>query len=294
MRHSATVNETWPDCAHQRKPNGQLRPLLIRAGLVAVVASCAVFWWLRPSASAREPATTIRREAASTSVDPLGDLARKIQVQQAAASSASPPPAESISTAVPAPPADRTSTASEQGTGSQDDAKAGVPAAVGENFVYLQLASFRLRETADQVAAELVGKGLRAVSVPYGMVKGEWWHAVRVGPYGKRIDAEKERLALSGQYRDESIIVPRTRGSFHIRAASFQKKENAERLSRQLCNRGHRARVLGLQNPQISPWFGVYIGAFETRQDAVEYLELLQSRDAVVGEVVSFAAAASQ
>jgi cell division septation protein DedD len=73
------------------------------------------------------------------------------------------------------------------------------PSAPGEEVVYrVQAASFRKADDADQLRALLLLQNL-PVEMSTSQVKGQRWHRVVVGPFARKLDAERARTKLREQ-----------------------------------------------------------------------------------------------
>ncbi|MFC1643300.1 SPOR domain-containing protein, partial [Myxococcota bacterium] len=61
--------------------------------------------------------------------------------------------------------------------------------ASSDGAFYVQVASFEVKERADQRARALRDQGVSASSFAYGGPKAGWWHVVRIGPFQNRPEA---------------------------------------------------------------------------------------------------------
>jgi len=153
---------------------------------------------------------------------------------------------------------------------------------------FIQVASLRLKETADDLAADLRKQGHPAQSVPYGQSGGKWWHVVRIGPFQTRVEAEARRLALDPVSRGSATVFPRARGHFHVQVASLRSRDRAVEVLNQLLQRGYVARVSAVQGADGGRWHCVRVGPLDSRSEAEQLRALLKSRDGVDGQVIPF------
>jgi cell division septation protein DedD len=154
---------------------------------------------------------------------------------------------------------------------------------------HIQVASLRVKETADELAASLRKQGFRARSDPYGFSKADWWHVVRIGPFQTRVAAEGRRLQLGPVQRATAVVLPRARGKHHVQIASLQSNEQAIQLLERLQQRGHSARITTVGETGQGRWHCVRIGPFDSRQEAEDYRALLKAREDIDSQVVPFA-----
>ena len=75
----------------------------------------------------------------------------------------------------------------------------------------VQAASFEIDIEADQLRAGLLLQGLPATSVPT-QVAGKPWFRVMVGPYDRRVEAQRALTNLRNQGFDAIILTQRTTG----------------------------------------------------------------------------------
>ena len=126
--------------------------------------------------------------------------------------------------------------------------------------------------------------GFRAKSSPYGLSRGKWWHVVRIGPFGDRVDAERRRLDLAREQRYRAKVIPHARGPFFVQVASLLSRDKARSLAKRLGHQGHHARAVTVSTPEGKHWHGVRVGPFDTRDEASSYRDLLSEpeRDGTV------------
>ncbi len=160
-----------------------------------------------------------------------------------------------------------------------------VPATAGA--FYVQLASYRTKETADAHAQALAGRGFSAQSIAYGGPEAGWWHAVRLGPFDDRAAAEKSRFDLELADRRAAYVLPRSNGKFHVQVASFAEQAEAERVAKSFNADGHATKVTRVKMSG-SYWHCVRIGPFDTREEAVAYKALVPDIPGSQSTVIPF------
>lgn len=161
------------------------------------------------------------------------------------------------------------------------------PASVGA--YYVQLASYHTKERADAQAAELKARGFKAQSAAYGGPEAGWWHAVRLGPFAERAEAEKQRFNLPIHERRSAYVLPRSNGKFHVQVASFAEKEEAEQVMKTFAAQGHSTKVTRVRMSGTY-WYCVRIGPFDTREEAAAYKALVADIPGSESTVIPFAA----
>ncbi|HEU5075570.1 MAG TPA: SPOR domain-containing protein [Polyangiaceae bacterium] len=169
--------------------------------------------------------------------------------------------------------------------GAPPAADALVPATAGA--FYVQIASYRTKETADTHAQALASRGFSAQSVAYGGPAAGWWHAVRLGPFEDRAAAEKSRFDLEVADRRAAYVLPRSNGKFHVQVASFAEQEEAEQVAKSLSSNGHATKVTRVKMSG-SYWHCVRIGPFDTREEAVAYKALVPDVPGSQSTVIPF------
>jgi len=152
---------------------------------------------------------------------------------------------------------------------------------------YVQLASYRTKETADEHAKALVARGFSAQSIAYGGPAAGWWHAVRLGPFEDRVSAEKSRFDLEPSDRRASYVLPRSNGKFHVQVASFAEREEAEQVAKTFSASGHSTKVTRVKMSG-SYWHCVRIGPFDTREEALAYKALVPDVPGSQSTVIPF------
>ncbi len=164
-----------------------------------------------------------------------------------------------------------------------------VDASDSEQGFHIQVASLKVKETAEGLAESLRKQGFRARSDPYGFSRSNWWHVVRIGPFSTRIAAEGRRLQLGPVQRATAVVLPRARGKYHVQVASLRSQEKAGELLEQLRQRGYLARITTVGRSGGERWHCVRIGPFDSRDEADEYRALLEAREGTQSEIVPFA-----
>ena len=159
------------------------------------------------------------------------------------------------------------------------------PAAPGA--YYVQLASYRIQEDADAHVAELAGRKLQAKAVAYGGPSAGWWHAVRMGPFKERADAEAQRFTLEAHERRAAYVLPRANGKFHVQVASFAEVEQAEQVAKRFSAEGHATKVTRVRMSG-KYWHCVRIGPFDTREEALGYKRLVRDIPGSQSTVIPF------
>jgi cell division septation protein DedD len=150
------------------------------------------------------------------------------------------------------------------------------------------VASLRLKETAEHLAATLRRQGFRASSTPYGHSRAGWWHAVRIGPFPTRVDAEARRLMLGPTERSTAVVMPRARGKIHLQIASVKSMDQAKTLLDRLRRRGYAARITTVGKVGDDRWHCVRIGPLDTREEADDFRRLLAAREGLDSQVIPF------
>jgi cell division septation protein DedD len=157
----------------------------------------------------------------------------------------------------------------------------------------LQVASFEVKEVADEVARGLADQGFPARSEAYGGPKAGWWHVVRLGPFTKRTEAEAMRLKLPLGQAKSAIILPRATGIYHVQVACLKSQRAADDMADKLRARAHQVRVTEAPDREQAPWYCVRVGPFDDREEAEQYRALLEGREGMSGRVIPFAPANS-
>jgi len=152
---------------------------------------------------------------------------------------------------------------------------------------YVQLASYRTKETADAHAKTLASRGFPAQSFAYGGPAAGWWHAVRLGPFEDRVSAEKRRFDLESADRRAAYVLPRSNGKYHVQVASFAEREQAEHVAKSFNAEGHPTKVTRVKMSG-SHWYCVRIGPFDTREEAVAYKALVPNIPGSQSTVIPF------
>ena len=148
---------------------------------------------------------------------------------------------------------------------------------------YVQVASFRTRERAQERTQALAAKGLAA---QVGPNEGRW-HTVRLGPFETRGQAEKQRLALARSERRQAYVVPRSNGLFHVQVASLESEEAAHRVADMYTTAGHATKVSRIRMAG-KRWYCVRIGPFDTREEALAYQKLVPDKPGIQSRVIPF------
>ena len=196
-------------------------------------------------------------------------------------SPAAPPAADQPGSAEAAPGS--VAAAAEAGDPPAVDALASVEA----GSFYVQLASYRTKETADAHAKALAARGFSAQSIAYGGPAAGWWHAVRLGPFDGRVAAEKSRFDLEAADRRAAYVLPRSNGKFHVQVASFSEREEAEQVAKSFSAEGHATKVTRVKMSG-SYWHCVRVGPFDTREEAVAYKALVPDVPGSQSTVIPF------
>lgn len=156
-----------------------------------------------------------------------------------------------------------------------------------EGAFYVQVASYRTKENADTRADELKQRGLPAQSVAYGGPSAGWWHAVRLGPFETRTEAEERRFDLDRHERVASYVLPRSNGKYHVQVASFSKAEDAEPVAKRFAAQGHQTKVTRVRmNGKY--WYCVRIGPFDNEEEAKGYQKLVDNVPGTKSTVIPF------
>ena len=170
----------------------------------------------------------------------------------------------------------------------------GVPVEYATNgSFFVQVASYRNKEHADLKAADLSKNHLPAQSVAYGGPAAGWWHAVRLGPFEKRSDAEASRFKLELSERRQAYVLPRSNGKFHVQVASFAEKQKADEVAKGFAVQGHATKISRVTMAGQA-WYCVRIGPFETREEALGYQQLVRDIPGGKSEVIPFPPAPQQ
>jgi len=231
--------------------------------------------------------------AQPTESDALGALVPTTQHETAPAAVPPPSPVEKSAGEDPGvagddgdePSADDESTADDDSDhDGADDTDSDDVATGAEQGFWIQVASLRLKEKADRMAAKLKNKGYDARSMAYGGPRAGWWHVVRIGPYVTRLEAEKAKLAFVRAERGTAAVVPRAHGPFNIQIASLRSEARAKTAAGRLNRLGHNARVGTLKTSKRGVWHTIRVGPFDFETDAWGYLKLLE-KDGVKGEI---------
>lgn len=227
------------------------------------------------SAAQAESESEPTEQAAFGDEDPNlgGDDETEVAERQAGA----PEPAAASAPAIP-----DSATVAHTGAPPADTLAPGIPGAF-----YVQLASYRTKETADEHAKALVTRGFSAQSIAYGGPAAGWWHAVRLGPFKDRVSAEKSRFDLEPSDRRTSYVLPRSNGKFHVQVASFAEREEAEQVAKTFSANGHSTKVTRVKMSG-SYWHCVRIGPFDTREEALAYKTLVPDVPGSQSTVIPF------
>lgn len=152
---------------------------------------------------------------------------------------------------------------------------------------YVQVASYKTQAPADARASALSASGLPAQVSAYGGPDAGWWHAVRLGPFKTRADAEASRFKLHASDRRQSYVLPRSNGKYHVQVASFAKEEQAKDVAKSFAAQGHATKISRIRMAG-QRWFCVRIGPFDTREEALEYQPLVKDIPGGKSEVIPF------
>ena len=170
---------------------------------------------------------------------------------------------------------------------AEDDAAGGESESLGEGAddgFWIQVASLRLKEKAERMAARLRKRGHDARASAYGGPRAGWWHVVRIGPYVTRLEAETARLAFVRQESMPSEVQPRAHGPYYIQVASLRSEARAKTQAARLRRLGHNA-VVRAATSKTGPWYCVRVGPFDFETDVLGYQKILEERDGVKGEI---------
>jgi cell division septation protein DedD len=307
---------TLPDPEAPRPSLGErFRPLLVLGSTFVIAAACAA-WLTGPSPARKrtgehDALTNLVEKSTSeaqgfaadarTSLDATPVAASKVKPVDAAptepsrdvlpkAKSSQPSESAQPHTASPQPvaaPADVTEAVPAASEGAAEPAPL-VEASDLEQGFHIQVASLKVKETAERLAESLRRQGFRARSDPYGYSRSDWWHVVRIGPFSSRIAAEGRRLQLGPVQRATAVVLPRARGKHHVQVASLRSQEKAAELLDQLRQRGYSARITTVGRSGGERWHCVRIGPFDSRDEAAEYRALLEAREGTQSEIVPF------
>jgi cell division protein FtsN len=156
-----------------------------------------------------------------------------------------------------------------------------------EGAFYVQVASYRTKENADTRAEELKQRSMPAQSVAYGGPEAGWWHAVRLGPFKTRSEAEERRFDLERSERIHSYVLPRSNGKYHVQVASFSKSEDAEPVAQRFAAQGHQTKVSRVRM-NGKHWYCVRIGPFDSEEEAKGYQKLVDNVPGTKSTVIPF------
>ncbi len=198
-----------------------------------------------------------------------------------------PPAAEQAAPAAAAPVSAEPSSEPAQPTPAAATEGVAPIGEIGDGSFYVQLASYHTKETAEAHAARLAEQGLPAKTFAYGGPAAGWWHAVRMGPFKSRFEAEKSRFSLRPNERRDAYVLPRSNGKFHVQVASFAEREQADRIARRFTSLGHSTKVSRI-TMSGSAWYCVRIGPFDTREEAENYKALVQDVPGSESTVIPF------
>jgi cell division septation protein DedD len=151
---------------------------------------------------------------------------------------------------------------------------------------FVQVASLRLMEAADQLSARLRTRGLSAEAVPYGASRGSYWYVVRIGPFATRVGAEVGRLDLDPVDRTSAEVIPRSRGPYHVQVIAAPSQAEAERVIEPLRRRGYRAQITAVAGPGPGRWHCVRLGPFDSRDEADAMRGVLEEREGLKSQVI--------
>jgi cell division septation protein DedD len=293
----------------------RFRPVLVLGSTFVIAAACAA-WLTGPSPARKrtgehDALTRLVEKSTSevqgfaadarTALDAMPVAASKVELR-------APDPAEHSRDGVPTTKSSQRSGSAEPSAASTQPAAAppgateAVPAASEatvepaplvdasdlEQGFHIQVASLKVKETAERLAESLRKQGFRARSDPYGYSRSNWWHVVRIGPFSSRVAAEGRRLQLGPVQRATAVVLPRARGKYHVQVASLRSQEKAAELLDQLRQRGYLARITTVGRSGGERWHCVRVGPFDSRDEAAEYRALLEAREGTQSEIVPF------
>lgn len=269
---------------------------LLASGAAAFMAMRPVTPPPLPAAGVVSPLTELAaNESAETERAVFGEDAEDseaTEIAQVAGGSASPPPSTEPHAADPGAPVGALAAGSaEEGLGTTDTEPGEVAASIepaSAGAYYVQLASYHAKEPADAQAADLEARGFKAQSAAYGGPEAGWWHAVRLGPFKERAEAEKQRFDLPVHERRSAYVLPRSNGKFHVQVASFAEREEAEQVAKTFRAQGHATKVTRVKMSGTY-WFCVRIGPFDTRDEATAYKALVADIPGSESTVIPFA-----
>ena len=302
---------TLPDPEEPRPTfRERFRPVLVLGSTFVIAAACAA--WLTGPSAARKPTgerdalTKLVEKSASeakglaadarTSLDSLSVAASRLEPAEPEA--AAPPNGQAPAGRSHSRPGPAKPEAAPTAPAASPDAKVAAATAEPaplieatdlEQGFHIQVASLKVKETAERLAESLRKQGFRARSDPYGYSRSNWWHVVRIGPFTARIAAEGRRLQLGPVQRATAVVLPRAHGKYHVQVASLRSQEKAADLLEQLRQRGYRARITTVGRSGEERWHCVRIGPFDSREEAKEYRGLLEAREGIESEIVPFA-----
>lgn len=153
----------------------------------------------------------------------------------------------------------------------ETDASAADDAPSDDGSYYIQVASLRSKKRAELLMKRLSRQGHHADVRAVGLRNRGWWHSVRIGPFGTRMEAEIYRLEFEPFQGHTAVVVPRARGPFHVQVASVRSQSKADDLVEKLRQRGHHARRSRARSSDDGGWYLVRIGPFPTRAEAEAY-----------------------
>jgi cell division septation protein DedD len=107
------------------------------------------------------------------------------------------------------------------------------------------------------------------------------------------VEAETTRLKLPVARRQNSYVLPRSNGVFHVQVASLESEVKAQQMATALAKRGHRTKVSVVEEGAHT-WHCVRIGPFDTRPEAEGYGSLVEQPPGTQSVVIPFGREASQ
>jgi cell division septation protein DedD len=174
------------------------------------------------------------------------------------------------------------------GADEPPEAEAGSSLTSRSERFHIQVASLRSKKRAELLGKRLRREGHRTSVEAVGLRDRGWWHSVRIGPFDTRIEAEIYRLEFEAPQGRDTVVVPRSKGPYHVQVASVRSKERAEKLAEKLRQRGHQARRQRGKARSKGAWHMVRIGPFDSRSEADAYRKYFTKREDQSAAVVPF------
>lgn len=158
--------------------------------------------------------------------------------------------------------------------------------AIAADSYAVQVGRFSEEEKALQLAKKLREKGYTPHVLSAGEPGGQVWYAVRLSLHDSLDQARQAARKFSEAESRHAMVaisgstnpVPAAANVFFLQTGAFLEQENAEKLLQQHKEQGYTPGIVKLYDQDKKPFHIVYIGVYESYQDATDVAKAFQEK----------------